>query len=79
MNRVSVSGPVEAAPSAPIAMAARAFGDEFPPLHDHRRRLAALLLLATLLFYLPWMLMSLNGKYPWIAWPFAAANVFSIA
>jgi cellulose synthase (UDP-forming) len=67
-------------PSTPIAVAARAFGDDFPPLRDHGRvRLAGLLLLATLLLYVPWMLTSLNEKNPWIAWPFAAANVFSTA
>jgi cellulose synthase (UDP-forming) len=73
------SGAVEPAPSAPIAVAARAFGDRFPPLANHGRvRLAGLLMLATLLLYLPWMLTSLNDRAVWIAWPFAAANLFSV-
>jgi cellulose synthase (UDP-forming) len=70
---------VEPAVSAPIAVAARAFGDDFPPVRDQGRvRLAGLVLLATVLFYLPWMLMSLNERAAWIAWPFAAANLFSM-
>jgi cellulose synthase (UDP-forming) len=68
------------AASAPIATAARAFGDDYPPLRDKWRvRAAGLLLLATTLLYAPWMLTSLNGSAPWLAWPFAAANVFSLA
>jgi cellulose synthase (UDP-forming) len=71
---------VPVAPSAPIATAARAFGDDYPPLRDNWRvRAAGLLLLATTLLYLPWMLTSLNDSAPWLAWPFAAANVFSLA
>ena len=68
------------APSAPIAVAARAFGDDYPQVRDQWRiRAAGLLLLATTLFYLPWMLTSLNEDVAWLAWPFAAANVFSLA
>jgi cellulose synthase (UDP-forming) len=68
------------APSSPIARAARAFGDDYPPVRDQWRvRAAGLLLLATTLFYLPWMLTSLNEEAAWLAWPFAAANVFSLA
>ena len=67
-------------PSTPVAVAARDFGDDYPSLCDHGRvRLAGTLLLATLLLYVPWMLTSLNEKSPWIAWPFAAASVFSTA
>jgi len=40
--------------------------------------MAGVLLLATTLFYLPWMLTSLNTTLPWLAWPFAAANLFSL-
>jgi hypothetical protein len=70
---------VEPAPSAPIAVASRAFGDDFPPLRDQWRvRLAGLLLLGTMLLYVPWMFSSLNEQLPWIAWPFAATNVFSL-
>lgn len=41
-------------------------------------RAAGLLLLVTMSLYLSWMLTSLNPRAPWLAWPFAAANVFSI-
>jgi cellulose synthase (UDP-forming) len=71
---------LELAPPAPIAVAARRFGDEYPPLRDQWRvRVAGLLLLATTVLYVPWMLTSLNDAYPWLAWPFAAANLFSLA
>jgi cellulose synthase (UDP-forming) len=67
------------APSSPIAKAARAFGDDYPPVRDQLRvRAAGVLLLATTLLYLPWMLTSLNHEAAWLAWPFAAANVFSL-
>jgi peptidoglycan hydrolase-like protein with peptidoglycan-binding domain len=78
-NRISIRGPVQPARSAPIAVAARAFGDDFPTLRDRGRRMAALLLLAALAFYLPWVFVSLNPEYPWIAWPFAVATAFSVA
>lgn len=42
-------------------------------------RAAGLLLLGTMSLYLSWMLTSLNDRVPWLAWPFAAANVLSIA
>ncbi len=71
---------VEPAPSAPIAVAARAFGDDYPPLRDQWRvRAAGVLLLLTMALYAPWMLTSLNGDLPWLAWPFAAVNAFSLA
>ena len=41
-------------------------------------RAAGLLLLSTMFVYLSWMLTSLNDGVPWLAWPFAVANVFSI-
>jgi cellulose synthase (UDP-forming) len=70
----------EPAPSSPIATAVRVFGDDYPPVRDQWRiRAAGLLLLATTLLYLPWMLTSLNEEAAWLAWPFAAANVFSLA
>src|SRR5215203_400898 len=66
--------------SAPIAKAARAFGDHYPPVRGQwRLRAAAVLFLATTLLYVPWMLTSLNDELRWLAWPFAAANIFSLA
>jgi cellulose synthase (UDP-forming) len=86
MGSVSVSSPqLEAtlaapAPSGRIATASRAFGDDFPPItRQWRIRAAAVLLAVTTLLYAPWMLTSLNHDVPWLAWPFAAANLFSIA
>jgi cellulose synthase (UDP-forming) len=68
------------APSSRIAEAARGFGDEYPPLEGQWKiRATGLLLLATALLYLPWMLSSLNEDVPWLALPFAAANIFSVA
>src|SRR5436853_5625980 len=76
----SVSERLRPAPSAPIAVAARAFGDSYPVLVLQRRlRAAAIVLAAASVWYLPWMLRSLNPGAPWIAWPFAVANVFTIA
>jgi len=73
-------GRPQPAPSSQIATAARAFGDDDPPLrHQWRIRAAGLLLLVTTLLYAPWMLTSLNLDAPWLALPFAAANLFSIA
>jgi cellulose synthase (UDP-forming) len=75
----SVSERVRPAPSAPIAVAARAFGDSYPVLVLQRRlRAAAIVLVAASVWYLPWMVSSLNPGAPWIAWPFAVANVFTI-
>ena len=71
--------PKPAAPSS-IAQAARAYGDAYPPLRGQWRiRAAGLLLVATTLLYAPWMLTSLNDEARWLAWPFAIANVFSLA
>lgn len=71
--------PTAAEPSA-IATAARAYGDDYPPLRGQWRvRGAGLLLVVTTLLYAPWMLSSLNGDAPWLAWPFAVANIFSLA
>jgi cellulose synthase (UDP-forming) len=69
-----------AAPPSNIATAARAFGDDYPPLRGQWRiRAAGLLLVLATISYTPWMLTSLNGGAPWLAWPFAIANVFSLA
>jgi cellulose synthase/poly-beta-1,6-N-acetylglucosamine synthase-like glycosyltransferase len=70
---------VAPAPSSPIAVAARAFGDDFPQVRQRWIRAAGLLLAAASVFYLPWLLTSLNGSYPWLVWPFAVANVFTVA
>ena len=71
---------VEPAPPAPIAVAARAFGDVFPlASRDRWLHLVAIVLAAASLWYVPWMLSSLNGGAVWIAWPFAAANLLTIA
>jgi cellulose synthase (UDP-forming) len=68
-----------AAPPSAIASAARAYGDDYPPLGGQWRvRAAGLLLVLTSLLYAPWMLSSLNKGVPWLAWPFAAANIFSL-
>jgi cellulose synthase (UDP-forming) len=68
------------APSQPIAKAARAFGDGYPPLeHQWRVRGAGLLLVAATILYVPWMVQSLNTGLPWLSWPFALANLFTIA
>jgi cellulose synthase/poly-beta-1,6-N-acetylglucosamine synthase-like glycosyltransferase len=80
---MSVTAPVGAlkpAASSSIAQAARAHGDAYPPLRGQWRiRGAGLLLLATTVLYAPWMLTSLNHNAAWLAWPFAVANVFSLA
>ena len=68
------------APPAPIAAAARAFGDGYPVLVRQRAlRIAAVVLSAASVWYVPWMLRSLNASVLWIAWPFAVANLFTIA
>lgn len=71
---------VEPAPSAPIARAARAFGDGYPRAHiDRWMRLSAVVLAGASLWYVPWMLASLNGDVRVLAWPFAVANLFTVA
>jgi cellulose synthase (UDP-forming) len=66
------------APSAPIAVAARAHGDVYPATSGMwRLRAAGLAVLAAAALYVPWMLTSLSGTAPWVAYPFAVANVFS--
>jgi cellulose synthase (UDP-forming) len=67
------------APSSPIAVAARAFGDEFPQPRQRWVRLAGIALVAASALYLPWLLTSLNGSLLWLAVPFAIVNVFTVA
>ena len=70
---------LEPAPSAPIAVAARAFGDEFPPTPPQRWiRTSAVVLALASAWYVPWMLSSFNPHARWLAFPFAAANLFTI-
>ncbi len=64
----SVSERFRPAPSAPIALAARAFGDGYPVLVRQRSlRVAAIVLAGASLWYVPWMLGSLNSSALWIA------------
>jgi cellulose synthase (UDP-forming) len=66
----------EIAPSAPIARAARAFGDAYPlEVAQRPLRVAAVVLVGASAWYVPWMLASLHG---WLAWPFAVANLFTV-
>jgi cellulose synthase (UDP-forming) len=69
---------IEPAPSSPIAVAARAFGDDFPQIRQRWLRLAGLVLLSASAFYMPWLLSSLNGSLIWLAVPFAVVNVFTV-
>ncbi len=71
---------IEPAPSAPIAKAARAFGDAYPLGSSQAWiRIAGLVLVGASLWYVPWMLSSLNPSAVWLAWPFAVANLFTIS
>ena len=83
MDQVTLDPPtsgIEPAPSQPIAVAARAFGDAYPPLAGQWRvRLAGVILVAATAFYLPWMLRSLDATTPWLSYPFLAANLFTLA
>jgi cellulose synthase (UDP-forming) len=73
------SPPREISPSSPMAIAARAFGDDFPPIRGHwLLRTVGLLYLVAVLIYLPWLFSSLNHHLPWLAWPFFVANVFTL-
>jgi cellulose synthase (UDP-forming) len=70
----------EPAPSAPIAAAARAFGDDYPPLeHQGTVRAAGLVLIVASALYVPWLIASANRSLPWLAWPFVVTNLFTIA
>lgn len=70
---------VQPNPPGSIAAAARAFGDDYPPIERQWRiRAVGTILVLTTLLYIPWMLGSLHSKLAWLAWPFAAANLFSL-
>jgi cellulose synthase (UDP-forming) len=67
------------APAGPMASAARAFGDDYPPLSHHWLvRGAGIAYLVSAAIYLPWLFTSLNHDLPWLAWPFLVANLFTI-
>ena len=67
-----------AAPSSNLAVAARRFGDHFPLLRRQRPiRLSGVLVMALMLFYVPWLFTHLNTAIPWLAWPFLVANILS--
>src|SRR5512142_185511 len=70
---------IEPAPSAPIARAARAFGDDYPPAPiDSWMRVSAVALALASAWYLPWLFTSLNRDVLWLALPFALANTFTV-
>lgn len=70
---------VEPAPIGAIARAAQAFGDAYPPACNRWRiRAACVVLFAATALYVPWMWQSRNPALPWLAWPFAVANTFSM-
>jgi cellulose synthase (UDP-forming) len=68
------------APSSPMACAARAFGDDYPPIHRHWLvRCAGIAYVVSAMIYLPWLFSSLDRHRPWLAWPFLAANLLTLA
>jgi cellulose synthase (UDP-forming) len=68
------------APSSPMAQAARAFGDDYPPISRHwLLRCAGVAYVIAAAVYLPWLFTALNRHLPWLAWPFLAANLFTLA
>jgi cellulose synthase (UDP-forming) len=63
-----------------MARAARAFGDAYPPIRRHwLLRCAGIAYLISAAIYMPWLFSSLNRHLPWLAWPFLAANLFTLA
>jgi cellulose synthase (UDP-forming) len=72
--------PVAIAPSSPMARAARAFGDDYPPVRRHWLvRGAGIAYVVSAIIYMPWLFSSLNRHLPWLSWPFLAANLFTLA
>jgi cellulose synthase (UDP-forming) len=70
---------VQIAPSSPMACAARAFGDDYPPISRHWLvRLAGIAYVVSAIIYVPWLFASLDRHLPWLAWPFLVANVFTM-
>jgi len=63
-----------------MAVAARAFGDAYPPIRGHWMvRAAGIAYLICAAIYMPWLLSALNRHLPWLAWPFLVANAFTLA
>jgi cellulose synthase (UDP-forming) len=72
--------PVAIAPSSPMARAARAFGDDYPPIRRHwLLRGAGIAYLISAAIYVPWLFSALNRHLPWLSWPFLLANLFTLA
>jgi cellulose synthase/poly-beta-1,6-N-acetylglucosamine synthase-like glycosyltransferase len=69
---------VAPAASSPIAVAARAFGDDYPAVRQRWIRAAGLFFVASAVVYLPWLVTSLNDALPWLIWPFLVANLFTL-
>jgi cellulose synthase (UDP-forming) len=70
---------LELAASSPMASAARAFGDDYPPIRNQwLLRTTGTLYVAAILIYLPWLLTALNRHEPWLSWPFLVANIFTL-
>lgn len=62
-----------------IAAAVRRFGDAYPvSVPQWHVRAAGVLLVVVTAYYVPWMWTSLNPDAPWLAWPFAIVNSFSV-
>jgi cellulose synthase (UDP-forming) len=63
-----------------MACAARAFGDDYPPISRHWLvRCAGIAYVISAMVYLPWLFASLDRHLPWLAWPFLAANLLTLA
>jgi cellulose synthase (UDP-forming) len=76
---VAAARRVQPAPSAPIARAARAFGDEYPVVRrDRWMRFGAVVLVLASVWYAPWVVASLNHDALWLSVPFLAANAFTL-
>jgi cellulose synthase (UDP-forming) len=70
---------VQLAPSSPMACAARAFGDDYPPISRHWLvRFAGIAYVLSAVIYVPWLFSALDRHLPWLAWPFLVANAFTM-
>jgi len=62
-----------------MASASRAFGDVYPAIRRHWLvRSAGVAYVIAAAIYMPWLFSSLNHHLPWLAWPFLAANLFTL-